>query len=363
MDHVLPHSNYCIKPEVGLLILGVGEKRKARLDDFETLAASLSQSVGVAMLCSGTPSSYAVNFTEDQQPNFDGNIESGLIDDTNESATDALDAYTSACATPATSLYGVSWDLNTSMEPSHLFYGENISSSSQNWSRYIDCGCLYPHLQVSSSRPRVYLELEADAPSQSSCSTDPDVNTLRIERYCIVQSMTSLCLHIGMTKDMLCDDKATSPFFRPTGKIVNGTGADTVVKMVQTIFKTLKPDMRPTREQIIRQHAAFIDVLPFPTLRRNVINSGEAVDLTEFYHDLIDGLICWGGATDRSSVTDSTTGDIYAATPWDSRSWEARGWFLRKYWALLGGEEGELVRQSEWWRNMRGDDTDLWFKM
>lgn len=31
--------------------------------------------------------------------------------------------------------------------------------------------------------------------------------------------------------------------------------------------------------------------------------------------------------------------------------------FLKKYWALLGGEDGELIRQSEWWRNIRGDDT------
>ncbi|EGX94789.1 hypothetical protein CCM_03060 [Cordyceps militaris CM01] len=174
--------------------------------------------------------------------------------------------------------------------------------------------------------------------------------------------MASLCLHVGMTKDMLCVAKAMSPFFRPTGEIANGTCADAVVKTVQVIFKSLKPDMRPVREQIICQHVAFIDVLPFPTLRRNVINSGEAIDLTEFYHDLIDGLIFWGG-TAKKSTAGSADGHVSAGTPWESRSWEARTWFLRKYWALLGGEEGELVRQSEWWRNVRGDDTDLWLEV
>lgn len=175
--------------------------------------------------------------------------------------------------------------------------------------------------------------------------------------------MASLCQHIGMTKDMLCVEKATSTFFRATGEIVNGTEADTAVKMVQTIFDTLKPDMRPTREQIIYQHAAFIDVLPFPTLRRNVIVGGDAVNLTEFYHDLVDGLVFWGGATDRKIATVEGGGDVSTGTPWDSRSWEARPWFLRKYWALLGGDEGELVRQSEWWRNVRGDNTDLWLEV
>ena len=27
---------------------------------------------------------------------------------------------------------------------------------------------------------------------------------------------------------------------------------------------------------------------------------------------------------------------------------------------MLGGEDGELVRQSEWWRNVRGEESDPW---
>lgn len=301
--------------------------------------------------------------TDDEQLRFYRNVDQGLHEDTNESAADAVNAYPSASVIQTALLVAGSWNLDAFIEPPDLRSNEDALSSSQNWAGYIDCGCLCPHVQVSSSQPRVYQELEACTRSQSSSSTDAHVNTLRVERICIVQAMASLCQHIGMTKDMLCVEKATSTFFRATGEIVNGTEADTAVKMVQTIFDTLKPDMRPTREQIIYQHAAFIDVLPFPTLRRNVIVGGDAVNLTEFYHDLVDGLVFWGGATDRKIATVEGGGDVSTGTPWDSRSWEARPWFLRKYWALLGGDEGELVRQSEWWRNVRGDNTDLWLEV
>ncbi|KAM3431825.1 hypothetical protein MY4824_006927 [Beauveria thailandica] len=342
------------------------EKRKARLDDLETLAASLSESAGVAMLCRSGPSPSPIapfNVAGDAQLGFYRNDEQGLNGAAIGSPTDALDVYPSTSLSPDAAMDGYTWDLNASIDPSNIHCNGGPSPSPQNWPGFVDCGCLCPHVQVTSSRPRAYLELDADTASHSSHSVDLDAHSLRVERICIVEAMASLCLHIGMTKDMLCVDKATSPFFRPTGEITNGTKADAVVKTVQTIFKSLKPDMRPIREQITCQHAAFIDVLPFPTLRRNVINSGEAIDLTELYHDLIDGLVCWGGTADQRSAADSATGDASTGTPWESRSWEARKWFLRKYFTLLGGDEGELVRQSEWWRNVRGDDTDLWLEV
>lgn len=189
---------------------------------------------------------------------------------------------------------------------------------------------------------------------------DPYANTLRVERICIIQAVLSNCLHIGITQDMFCDEDAISPFFRPSGKTVDDSGVDGVVRTIQNIFKTLKQDVRPIREQITTMHRPMIDVLPFPTLRRNLIKSGDTVDEKELYDDLLNGLVCWGGAGVGRRDRDCSTGYISTGTPWDWRSWEARTWFIQKYWVLLGGEEGELVRQSEWWRNMRGDETDPW---
>ena len=189
---------------------------------------------------------------------------------------------------------------------------------------------------------------------------DPYANTLRVERVCIIQAVLSNCSHIGITQDMFCDEDAISPFYRPSSKTVDDSGVDGVVRTVQNIFKTLKQDVRPIREQITTMHRPMIDVLPFPTLRRNLIKSGDAVDEKELYDDLLNGLVCWGSAGVGRRDRDCSTGYISTGTPWDWRSWEARTWFIQKYWTLLGGEEGELVRQSEWWRNMRGDETDPW---
>ena len=95
---------------------------------------------------------------------------------------------------------------------------------------------------------------------------------------------------------MFCDDEAISPFFRPGGENVDDTRPDNMVRKIQSIFKTLKPDVRPIKEQITIVHPPVIDVLPFPTFRKNLIKSREAVDEDELYDDLLNGLVCWGGS-------------------------------------------------------------------
>lgn len=190
---------------------------------------------------------------------------------------------------------------------------------------------------------------------------DPYLNRLRIERICILEAIMSNCLQIGITEEMFCGPGAISPFFRSGGNTmaVDSPGPDNTVTTVQRIFKTLKPDVRPIKEQITMEHRPMIDVLPFPTFRKNLIEKGDAISEEELYHDLLDGLLCWGGAGVGKQDRDTSTGYVSTGTPWDSRSWEAKAWFLQKYWALLGGEDGELVRQSQWWRNMRGEEIDF----
>ena len=250
-----------------------------------------------------------------------------------------------------------------SIVPSQLVQSTDAAAAPQCWVSYVDCGCLRPHVQVSSSRPKRYRDLQVLNVGSSLFLADPYVNTLRVERICIVQAVRSNCLQIGITQAMLCSDDAISPFFRPGGETVDGSGSDGLVRTIQSIFKTLKKDMRPISEQITTAHRPVIDVLPFPTLRRNLIRSGDAVDEDELYDDLLNGLVCWGGAGLGKRDRDCSTGYMSTGTPWDCRSWEGRSWFLQKYWALLGGEDGELVRQSEWWRNMRGEEDDPWLDL
>lgn len=247
-----------------------------------------------------------------------------------------------------------------SVDLSHLIQ-KNTASRSNYWVGLIDCGCVRPHFRVSSETTRDWGDMKVLSIGPSSCTPDPYMNTLRVDRICILEAMMSNCLQIGITEDMFCGEHAISPFFRPGGnRAVDSPGSDNTVMTVQSIFKTLKPDVRPIKEQVTMMHRPMVDVLPFPTFRRNLIYSNDAINEEELYHDLLNGLVCWGGAGVGKKDRDTATGHVSTGTPWDSRSWEARPWFLQKYWALLGGEDGELVRQSEWWRNMRGEEDDIW---
>ena len=41
--------------------------------------------------------------------------------------------------------------------------------------------------------------------------------------------------------------------------------------------------------------------------------------------------------------------------PWEESSWEAAPWFLQKWSLVVGGEKGDLGKQSEWWRIVRAN--------
>ncbi|KAF3483215.1 uncharacterized protein GIQ15_02539 [Arthroderma uncinatum] len=224
-----------------------------------------------------------------------------------------------------------------------------------DWIATIDCGCSIPHLQI---------ETQGIDPSRAGKIkifrfrqdvADPYANNLRIEQVCTISAVHTLATHVGITEAVICSDEPLSPFFRPIAETADNTTKENTVNAVQRIFKRLKPDLRPSSEQITIKHHPYIDILPFPTLRKNLILGQGEVDEDEFFHDILAGLACWGSAGIGKRDRQVSTGYASTGTPWDVRSWEATPSFLNKYWILLGGEEGELVRQSEWWRGIRGE--------
>jgi hypothetical protein len=156
----------------------------------------------------------------------------------------------------------------------------------------------------------------------------------------------------------ICADESPSPFFRVDSSSADPLTRANVVAAVQKAFKTkLKHDLRPTEEQITISHHPMIDIYPFPTLRNNLVTRQGEYDEDEFFHDSLAGLICWGSAGIGQRDRDASAGKASTGSPWDLRSWEAQEWFLKKYWSLMGGEDGELVRQTEWWRSIRGENA------
>jgi hypothetical protein len=194
---------------------------------------------------------------------------------------------------------------------------------------------------------------------EAAAAPDPYANHIRLDSLCTLGAMETLRLQIGLTDDMMCSLDFPSPFYRPMRASTPSAPKQSIVDAVQKMFKALQPDLRPSTEQITVEHPPYIDTLPFQLLRRNLILRQHVVDDEEFLCDIVTGLVCWGGAGLGKRDRDSATGYASNGTPWDNRSWEAKVWFLKKYWSILGGEEGELVRQSEWWRGIRGEETSL----
>ncbi|KAI1276235.1 hypothetical protein F5Y07DRAFT_137839 [Xylaria sp. FL0933] len=218
----------------------------------------------------------------------------------------------------------------------------------------VDCGCPVLHVQI-----RVPSSPGADHLGHVSHTLaffnlpDPYANTLRLERMCTIQALERNCMAIGITLGMCCLADSVSPFFR---RITRNTSADeNFIRSVQGIFQTIKPDLRPWPQQITVGHHPFIDVLPFPSVRANLIGSIGMIDEDEFFRDSLSGLVCWGG----TGVSRRNTSGRGTGTPWDVRSWEAKQWFIQKWWFILGGDEGELMQQTKWWRSLRGEDEEL----
>ncbi|KAL2203774.1 hypothetical protein CC79DRAFT_1371804 [Sarocladium strictum] len=232
----------------------------------------------------------------------------------------------------------------------------------------INCACDQAHLQItahelgSSCRVEVTMLDLASVRPKAAVVPDPYANHIRLDSICTLAAMVTLRTQIGLTDDMMCSLDIPSPFYRP----IRASGPDnpdqTVVHAVQRMFRALQPDLRPNAEQITVEHPPFIDALPFRSLRRNLVLRRDEIDTEEFLCDLVTGLVCWGGSGLGRRDRNASTGNASNGTPWDNRSWEAKIWFLKKYWSILGGEEGELVRQSEWWRGIRGEETSLQFE-
>lgn len=196
---------------------------------------------------------------------------------------------------------------------------------------YFECGCPSLHFPVSGTRVAL--------PKVAS----PHMNHLRIDSMCVIAAFLENCVQLGITRPMFCAEEAVSPFFRPQ---LDSSYADSgpFLTSLQRMFSTIKYDLRPSEAQLTTPHHPYLDTFPFRDIRDNVMRFADEIDEDEFIRDSVNHMTCWGG------VAGAHTG-----SPWDSRSWEADDAFLTKWDKIVGGPDGELARQSRWWRAMRGE--------
>ena len=220
------------------------------------------------------------------------------------------------------------------LRPNSPWLSPSNASPSTSPEIYFDCGCASLHIRMP---PSLFL-LPPRPPS-------PYVNNLRLDIWCVLAACFENCLHLGIPKTAFCADESESNFYRRGEE--EAESAQLVASM-RAMSRTVKYDLRPLDVQITHSHHPYIDILPFRDLRKNLIHMMDQIDEDEFLHDFFNHATCWGGAA----------GSGGQGMPWDSRNWEASEEFLRKWAAVVGGDEGELTRQSRWWQAMRGERVE-----
>jgi Domain of unknown function (DUF3425) len=181
---------------------------------------------------------------------------------------------------------------------------------------------------------------------------DPQMNYIQMHTARVHWAFWHNMMHLGFGPNVCCEENI-SHFYRPD--VINSINPDAVVKSVKATFANIKPDLRPTKEQIMMRHPGYLDILPFPDIRSRILeiteNNPAAFDEDEFWKDIEEegGLTCWGSIQARPGQSPTGCG-----APWDGRSWEAKIWFLTKWSFIVGDDESSLSRSSQWWREMRG---------
>ncbi|KAK6065507.1 hypothetical protein SCUP234_12549 [Seiridium cupressi] len=111
---------------------------------------------------------------------------------------------------------------------------------------------------------------------------------------------------------------------------------------------TIPPSLQPTLVQLSTPHDPWIDMIPFPAMRDNLLLNPEQVDQEELCVDALGGL--YEGFDEIE-----TRGIIAWGEPWSPTGWEVSEGFAKKYGFLLRGCD-ELMEATQSYRAVRGEE-------
>lgn len=112
---------------------------------------------------------------------------------------------------------------------------------------------------------------------------------------------------------------------------------------------TLPPALEPTAIQRAVPHDYWIDLIPCPKMRDNLILKQETYDDEEMGNDFVGGLF-------EGYSNNETNGFVIWGEPWDDDGWEVTEGFLKKWGYLLKGCT-RLIETSNKYRAIRGEGT------
>lgn len=115
----------------------------------------------------------------------------------------------------------------------------------------------------------------------------------------------------------------------------------------------LPPALQPTEIQRLVPHHPWLDLIPIPKLRDNLILAGDLIDDIKLCHDLCGNSVS-RVAPKHSSEANGETGLIVWKDPWDPSGWEITETFFRN-WGWILQDCWDLFRSTNAWRNRRGE--------
>lgn len=149
-----------------------------------------------------------------------------------------------------------------------------------------------------------------------------------------LRALTSNIDVLGFTASEMHDD-ALSPFSTPSAWPASD----------QTVMSSLPGALTPTVIQSTIEHHPWLDLIPLPKLRDNLILADAAGLLDEYKlcHDLCG----------HQSAADGFSGVIVWRDPWDPSGWEITRTFLER-WGWVLRDCWELWVSTNYWRTRRG---------
>jgi hypothetical protein len=112
--------------------------------------------------------------------------------------------------------------------------------------------------------------------------------------------------------------------------------------------KTAPPALQATDLQRTTPHELWIDTIPYPVLRDNIIRNQDELDVDSLCDDFVGGM--YNGLSEIGS-----RGLILWGEPWSDDGWEISEGFAKKWSFLLKGCD-DLIESTNSWRENRAEE-------
>ncbi|XXG98841.1 hypothetical protein Hte_005171 [Hypoxylon texense] len=190
-------------------------------------------------------------------------------------------------------------------------------------------------LEANSEHNRLVMQRFEELASRSYAIRVPQLSILpTLSQYNFMRALLANVDVLGLSDDDMNDD-ALSPF--------NPVAGPARANSSRARLSQLPAGLRPTEVQRTVLHHPWIDLLPVPAMRDNILRRNlDEIAECELCHSM------------RGLTPDHNTGVLVWRDPWDPAGWEVTEEFAKSWgWAIAGC--WDLLRSTNNWRARRGE--------